>query len=209
MHPISGVLLHPKVTFALEYRVNNSLRPLRNCVLLPSVADQRSSIFFFLFVPLFLSSFFFPPFRFLRSKYQVENNRIERARFPRAASKCCPLRGENSRVGIGKSIVRGAFKFHADSPVELITGISVPPGSRCNLSSQLPQRFPAAQSRARCLNYPPGLPAVIATREIVERITFLDGPLRPIQISWKELSDVRRILNLALSVLAVVCKWNL
>ena len=131
MHFMSGVPLHPKVTFALEYWVNNCRHGhLRNCVSsLPSLINTR--VFFFL-CSLFLS------FRFLFFFFFSFFSSFSTRRACKRHTVKIP------RVGIGKSIARDAFKFHADSPVELITDIR----HAATFPANFHQQFPAAQLRA-------------------------------------------------------------
>lgn len=58
----------------------------------------------------------------------------------------------------------GAFKFHADSPVELITGISLSHGARCKLYGQLSFKPFPVRKCARYLNLPRVLDNPIVTR---------------------------------------------
>ena len=105
-------------------------RPFTQLRLFPSVAHQHSSFLLSLFPFSFLSFsffFFFYFFSYFSTRRACKRHTVK---IP--------------RVGIGKSIARDAFKFHADSPVELITDIR----HAATFPANFHQQFPAAQLRA-------------------------------------------------------------
>lgn len=139
-----GCLFYPKVTFSLKYWANNGC--------------GHYAIAFLLFRRLSTVEFSF----FFVAEISSNNESNVRSQPMHAFPRLREFYGGDQvlpptrwKLPSNRKINRaGAFKFHTDSPVELITSISLPLGLGATSPANFPNGF-RPYNCARYLNYPP------------------------------------------------------